>query len=48
VCFPAIAEADELHEIETVLGPRCLAQSAHTLVQSKASAMRLRMRWLAA
>jgi hypothetical protein len=46
--FERIAEADELQEIETVLGPRRLAQSAHTLVQSKAFAMRLRMRWLAA
>jgi predicted phage terminase large subunit-like protein len=24
VCFPAIAEADEVHEIETIWGPRCL------------------------
>jgi predicted phage terminase large subunit-like protein len=23
VCFPAIAEADEVHEIETIWGPRC-------------------------
>jgi predicted phage terminase large subunit-like protein len=23
VCFPAIAEADEIHEIETIWGPRC-------------------------
>jgi len=24
VCFPAIAQADEAHEIETIWGPRCL------------------------
>jgi predicted phage terminase large subunit-like protein len=26
VCFPAIAEADELHEIETIWGPRCFTR----------------------
>jgi predicted phage terminase large subunit-like protein len=26
VSFPAIAEADEIHEIETVLGPRCFTR----------------------
>src|SRR6266704_5295823 len=26
VCFPAIAEAEEVHEIETIWGPRCFAR----------------------
>ena len=26
VCFPAIAEADELHEIETIWGPQCFTR----------------------
>ena len=32
VCFPAIAEADEIHEIETIWGPRCFERRQGELV----------------
>ena len=37
VSFPAIAEADEVHEIETILGPRCFTRRRATRCTPTAS-----------